>query len=173
MIPIEIKIKEDGETKEIIEGDAVEQDVSVNMGDDDDKPPLEKEKSEAGEQAARESGGDRKKELEPRNIYIKKADVVKYGPSPECRSCQAAMREEKTNFPHTKECRSRMMEKMKGTEEGEERKKRYEQRREDTLTRMLEEEERQMLRRSREEGEDDEGETSGPVSYTHLRAHET
>ena len=57
----------------------------------------------------------------PRNIYVMKADVIKYGATPGCPGCRAISGEKSWKATHSAACRSRIEELMQGDEYGRRR----------------------------------------------------
>ena len=101
-----------------------------------------------------------REEPELRVAYIYKKDVVKYGPTPGCAGCRAAMNPT-GNFraKHSQECRARFEEELKKTEEGKKRFERAEERMDNAVARKFEdiiEEKDADKKESGEAGKDDD-----------------
>ena len=69
-----------------------------------------------GERPARPAQED----VVPRNLYVKRSDIEKFGTTPHCPGCEAALLE-LPNRAHNHECRFRIQTKLLETEEGQER----------------------------------------------------
>ena len=75
----------------------------------------------------------------PRRVYIKKRDYEEHGYTPGCEGC-VRMQDGRGKRPHNEECVERMMEALKGSEEGRKRLQDADNRIKDELARRMEEE---------------------------------
>ena len=57
----------------------------------------------------------------PRNVYVMKADVIKYGATPGCPGCRAIAGDKTWKATHSPECRARIEDLMKGDDYGRRR----------------------------------------------------
>ena len=84
----------------------------------DDVPPQEPHRMEAKPAEPK---------IETRDFYIKKADLEKYGYTPDCKGCRAMQqRGNNKGYPHTQQCRARIVEAVR--KDDEDRVKRFEER---------------------------------------------